>query len=289
MTDMVKETAEEVKEYIVARLKVPVFFYYLLALAIWNWDIIIMILKSKLDVEVIIINIKKNYSEFSRVLLPLLIAIFSSILFPALMVLLDWTLSKVNLERIKSAKKVAEAEAEAQYDIQVKRNKTDKLKDLNEKISLQESELTSVRASNKEFEKKLSLVIEESRDHQSNLELVRRNKKLLEEEIEQIKKKNRPFDDNHVVQLQREFDNLTNRFPPSDLLKILEGTLSNDDALHLRYKDSSFVRQILIDQNFVEDIEEDEEDYDVFHPNKKLTKKGFALQFFIIGILSKKH
>jgi len=134
MTDSVKETTEDVKEYIIARLKMPVFFYYLLALALWNWDILLMILKSRFDIEDVIWYIKNHYNGHQRLWLPLILAILSSIAFPLVMLGLDWLLKFVNIARIKSVKQVSVEEAYAQYDIQSARNKTNELKDLNDLI-----------------------------------------------------------------------------------------------------------------------------------------------------------
>lgn len=37
------EGYKEVKKYSIERLNTPVFFYYLIALLIWNWDILLII------------------------------------------------------------------------------------------------------------------------------------------------------------------------------------------------------------------------------------------------------
>lgn len=188
MTENIKETAEEVKEYIVARLKVPIFFYYLLALAIWNWDILALILKSNFEIESIIWFIKTNYSGHGRIWKPFLIALASSIFFPAVMVGLDWFLKFVNKERIKSSKQVAEAEAEAQYDIQVKRNKTDKLAELNDKIKQLSTEKEKIDKNYRQEidkifalqEKYDVLVIENERHKKENKNQIKANDDLKE-------------------------------------------------------------------------------------------------------------
>lgn len=134
MTENLRGTAEEAKEYIVARLKVPIFFYYLLSLCLWNWDILLLILKSEFQIETTISFIKSNYNGHQRIWIPLLIAIISSIIFPGAMVGLDWVLKFINIERIKSAEQVSIEEAKSQYLIQVNRNNTNELKELNDKI-----------------------------------------------------------------------------------------------------------------------------------------------------------
>jgi len=144
MTDNIKDTAVEIKDYIIARLKVPIFFYYLLALALWNWDILLMIFKSRFNIEDVIWYIKNHYNGHQRLWLPLLLAIISSIAFPVAMVGLDWLLKFVNIARIKSAKQVSVEEAYAQYDIQSARNKTNELKNLNDLIEKRNNDIKTL-------------------------------------------------------------------------------------------------------------------------------------------------
>ena len=144
MTDNIKDATIEIKDYIIARLKVPIFFYYLLALALWNWDILLMILKSKFDIEDVIWYIKTHYNGHQRLWSPLILAVLSSIAFPIAMVGLDWLLKFVSIARIKSAKLVSVEEANSLYEIQVARNKTNILKKLNDEIFLKDEQIKSL-------------------------------------------------------------------------------------------------------------------------------------------------
>lgn len=103
------EGYKEVKKYSIERLNTPVFFYYLIALLIWNWDILLIILRSKKNVEYLIELIKNNYSDILRVFFPLIFAFLSSLLFPFLMFLIDIILSYINVWRINATVKIGVA------------------------------------------------------------------------------------------------------------------------------------------------------------------------------------
>lgn len=278
MTDL-KETVEEVKEYIVARLKVPIFFYYLLALAIWNWDIILLILKSKFEVESIIWFIKTNYSGHDRLWKPFLVAVGSSILFPAVMVGLDWFLKFVNKERIKSAKQVAEAEAEAQYDVQVKRNKTDKLADLNRIIENNKIELSEKNEVIKQLDdsnKKFSDLINDNTKKIQEIEI--NNNELLNEVkfLERLEDIKYDITDRDTVlkEINYFITSISN-------LNLLINTL--DEILNRRFTldvegTAEIIRKLLQNEFIYQGNDElDGNEY-------RLSKTGFSLYFYITGI-----
>src|SRR5690554_263181 len=286
MTNNLKETAEEVKDYIVARLKVPIFFYYLLALALWNWDIILLIIKSNFQIESVILSIRNCYSHHSRVWIPLLIALGSSILFPLAMVFLDWVLKFINKARIRSAKEVAEAEAEAQYDVQVKRNKTDVIKELNTKITVQETELSNFKTENQTLadeNKKLSTglqTIKQQFIEESNLKTSIDNKlKVLQEEYSSRYK----FKD--IGALRSELSLFAARNKPEDVLLALDYYINDEENNH---KIDSFKRYLILleDDGYI--VEEEDEELP-FPYGYELTQKGFALHFYLLGIVSQKN
>ncbi|WP_121967418.1 hypothetical protein [Myroides sp. N17-2] len=79
--DEIKSNLLEIKEYTMDRLKMPIFFYYFVLLAVWNWDIILLILKSNDTIECIIEKIKSDKFDSGRYLCPLGIAIVGNIIF----------------------------------------------------------------------------------------------------------------------------------------------------------------------------------------------------------------
>ena len=64
----IKNNLNELKEYTMDRLKTPIFFYYFVLLAVWNWDIILFILKSNSSIETVISKIKTDGFELGRYL-----------------------------------------------------------------------------------------------------------------------------------------------------------------------------------------------------------------------------
>ncbi|WP_448606004.1 hypothetical protein [Paenimyroides ceti] len=227
MTDNIQESAIEIKDYIIARLKVPIFFYYLLALVLWNWDILLMILKSKFDIEDVIWYIKNHYNGSQRLWFPLLLATISSIAFPLAMVGLDWLLKFVNIARIKSAKQVSVEEAYAQYDIQSARNKTNELKSLNDLIENRNNEINDLKSKIDE----LNIQLQTSLDNHINLSKSLDNSK---QEIQKLSNSNSymrnlisEFHSSPLTYLDT-FSLLKNNYDAKTLLDLTSKMISNN-------------------------------------------------------------
>ncbi|QQU02182.1 hypothetical protein [Myroides odoratus] len=144
----IKNNLNELKEYTMDRLKMPIFFYYFVLLAVWNWDIILLILKSNSSIESVISKIKTDGFELGRYLWPLLIAIFGNILFPFFMYLIDYPLSWINTKRNKKASDVEKAKASDEFKIQRLRTGALSLEAL-------QSQIDSLTLDNTDLSKKL--------------------------------------------------------------------------------------------------------------------------------------
>jgi len=283
MTENIKETTEEVKEYIVARLKVPIFFYYLLALAIWNWDILVMIIKSNFEIESVIWFIKTNYSGHGRIWKPFLIALGSSIFFPGVMVGLDWFLKFVNKERIKSAKQVAEAEADAQYDIQVKRNRTDKLQELNTKITVQQTDIDVLKLEKADLAKQNKKLVTDISKSEGNLVEQTKLKEEIQKQLETVTglyELSYKIDD--FEQINSEVNSFTSKYSPFGLLGSIEFYITKNQNKD-NFKNKEYLK-ILIDGEYISEKGIDELP---FPTDYELTKRGFALYYYLLGLTSK--
>ena len=132
--DDIKNNLQEVKEYTMDRLKMPIFFYYFVILAIWNWDILLLIVKSDLPIESVITLIKEQKFDKWRYIYPLLIAIGGNIVFPFIMLLLDYPLTWINKRRNEKAGDIELAKAGQEFDIQTKKTGSESLKSLQGRI-----------------------------------------------------------------------------------------------------------------------------------------------------------
>ena len=131
----IKNNLREVKEYTMDRLKMPIFFYYFVILAIWNWDIILLIVRSNLPIESIITLIQEQKFDKWRYICPLLIAIAGNIAFPLIMLGLDYPLTWINKRRNKKASDVEIGKAKHEFSIQVERTGSESLKSLQGRIN----------------------------------------------------------------------------------------------------------------------------------------------------------
>ena len=133
--DDIKKNIEEIKEYTMDRLKMPIFFYYFVILLVWNWDIILLVLKSESSIEIIIEKIKGNHFEPSRYLWPLAIAIGGNVVFPFIMMLIEFPLAWINKKRNDKAGDVEYEKAKQELNIQRARTGAISLKELQDQIN----------------------------------------------------------------------------------------------------------------------------------------------------------
>lgn len=178
--DDIKKNIEEIKEYTMDRLKMPIFFYYFVILLVWNWDIILLILKSESSIEVIIDKIKGNHFEPGRYLWPLAIAIGGNIGFPFIMFLIEWCLSEITKERNDTALEIELKKAEKEFEVQRKRIGAVSLKDLQDQIDSLNKEKADLSG---------QIVLNKMSLEQTNKKIPELEKKLKKEQLEKEKSK----------------------------------------------------------------------------------------------------
>ncbi|MGG5506723.1 MULTISPECIES: hypothetical protein [unclassified Myroides] len=115
--DDIKSNLQEIKEYTMDRLKMPIFFYYFVILIVWNWDIILFIWKSNYPIEYVIKIIKQNGFEPTRYLYPLIIAAVGNFVFPFIMLVIELSLSKITKKRNDTALEIELKKAEKEYRV----------------------------------------------------------------------------------------------------------------------------------------------------------------------------
>ncbi|MEE1899598.1 hypothetical protein V1389_14710 [Flavobacterium rakeshii] len=82
------------------RFKYPIITIYIIMLLFWNWDVLSYYFLSNSPIEQKIDYINNHYYDcWGRVLWPLVKAVFISILLPAIMLLIEYPLFKINEER----------------------------------------------------------------------------------------------------------------------------------------------------------------------------------------------
>ncbi|KUF44404.1 hypothetical protein AV926_06770 [Myroides marinus] len=134
--DEIKSNLIEIKEYTMDRLKMPIFFYYFVLLAVWNWDIILLVLKSNASIEDIIIKIKAEESTWVRYVIPFIVASLGNVIFPLVMYGIDYPLSWINIGRNKKASEVELKKAKSEHLIQQERTGGATLDALNTQIKV---------------------------------------------------------------------------------------------------------------------------------------------------------
>lgn len=178
--DDIKNTIQEIKEYTMDRLKMPIFFYYFVLLAVWNWDIILLILKSEASIESIILKIKNDKFESGRYLYPLGIAIGGNIVFPLIMYGIDFPLSWINKGRNKKASEVELAKAKVEHNIQQERTGSVTLDALNIQIRVLNQDKVTLTKALEDTSKKLN-------EHKDDIEEKNNFISIKEGEISELK------------------------------------------------------------------------------------------------------
>ncbi|WP_060875411.1 coiled-coil domain-containing protein [Myroides odoratus] len=212
--DDVKNSFNEIKEYTMDRLKMPIFFYYFVILLVWNWDIILFIWKSNYPIEYVIKIIKQNGFEPNRYLYPLIIAAAGNFVFPFIMLVIELSLSKITKKRNETALDIELQKAEKEFEVQRKRTGAVSLKDLQDQIDslnkekddlsgqivLNKMSLEQVNKKIPELEKKLQKEqAEKDKFKQDVIKFTRHvDYNNLDEEINSFKTEVKRFEDNYI-------------------------------------------------------------------------------------------
>ncbi|EHO13232.1 coiled-coil domain-containing protein [Myroides odoratimimus] len=178
--DDIKNNLQEIKEYTMDRLKMPIFFYYFVLLAVWNWDIILLVLKSEASIESIILKIKNDKFESGRYLYPLVIAIGGNIVFPLIMYGIDFPLSWINKGRNQKTSEVELAKAKIEHNIQQERTGSVTLDALNIQLKVLNQDKISLTKALDETSKKLDI-------NENTLEEKNNSLTIKEDEISELK------------------------------------------------------------------------------------------------------
>lgn len=197
LTELAKNTKEDIKDMITERLKYPIINLYIFFLLMLNWDILIILFfyeGTALNRIKEIQNLNKQFIVFwvinLRVILPLLFAVVSCFIYPYLSYLIEKKLSKTNKSRIDNHFDLKDKTADRERQVIDKRNGNRSIEELNNQITILSNDKEKLLDENIKYSEEIKLKSQRVDELDNFIKGYKQNFKEVNESFDFVRKQN---------------------------------------------------------------------------------------------------